>query len=459
MRRWLIVIMLLLFSLHSVAATVPVSNMQNAVSGVVQARMKARGFASNDPRYVGTLINVGSAIAGAAAAGAAVTFAGVTAPAWASAGIVAGLGAALTYAFNLAADSAYKWLINSDGTITTSGISTSGGATGTDTGTNYLPMAQGGSYYQTAYGSDVWKCGSAYSCANAYAQFRYGSDLSSLTYRNNSQGIWFYSITIKSYTSGVWEVLGVQSYGSGAPSSCAAGTNYKGGSCVTVPGYVAPPSNLTSATLQSSINNIPSEDLSKQLNPTVLAALVNQAWMNAASQSGYSGVPYSYTDPVTVSDVQTWQSANPSTYPTVSQFVAPQPAPSGGTAATPFSLPTSETPVAQVDPATQTQTGTNPAASNPLANLGIDPGIGAPNLETTPTAQSILSPLLNLMPSLKNFTVPTHTAECPKPTIPFFGKSTVMDAHCTLLEGVRNTLYAVMAFVWVAAAMFIVLRA
>lgn len=455
MRRLIITVVLSLFAFRCIAATVPVTPMQNTVSGVIQGKMKNRGFAGNDPRFTGTLINVGSAIAGAAVAGAAVTVAGVTAPAWVTAGVTMGLGAALTYAFSLAADSVYKWLFNSDGTLTTSGISSSGGSSGTDPSTSYLPLTQGGGYFQV----DVFKCGSAYSCVNSYAQARYGADLSSVSYNGNSQNIWSYSIRIKSYPSGIYEIIGIQYYSSGAPSTCPAGSNYTGGTCKTVPGYVASPTNISNASLQDAINNIPAEDLSKPVNPALLASLINQAWQNAASQAGYSGVPYSTTNPITAADVQAWQSANSSSYPTVGQFVAPQAAPSGGTAATPFSLPVSDTPVAQVDPATQTQTGTNPAASNPLENLGVDPGIGAPKLEDAPTAQMILSPLLNLMPSLKNFAVPNHSVECPKPTITLFGKSTVMDAHCTLLDGVRNTLAAVMAFVWLMIAAFIVLRA
>lgn len=454
MRRLMTLVVLSLFAFRCFAAAVPVTPMQNTVSGVIQGKMKNRGFAGNDPRFSGTLINVGSAVAGAAVAGAAITVAGVTAPAWVSAGLVAGLGAALTYAFSLAANSAYKWLFNSDGTITSSGITST---TGTDPGTNYLAMNQGGSYYQAQYGSDVWKCGSAFSCAQSLGQAAYGSNLVSVSFAGASGANYFYNFI---YNPGSQKnTTAITYFGSGAPASCAAGYNYKGSGCVVVPGYVAPPSNVSNVSLQGAVDNIPIEERTKPVDPALIAALVNQAWQLAASQSGYSGVPYSSTDPITASDVQAWQSANPSSYPTVADLVAPQPAPSGGTAATPFSLPTSSTPVSQTDPATQTQTGTNPAASNPLQNLGVDPGIGAPTLEATPTAEMILAPLLNLMPSLKNFVVPNHSGVCPKPVLTIFDKSITLEAHCTLLESVRNTLSAVMAFAWVALAMFIVLRA
>jgi hypothetical protein len=104
-------------------------------------------------------------------------------------------------------------------------------------------------------------------------------------------------------------------------------------------------------------------------------------------------------------------------------------------------------------------TSTNPAASSPQVNLGPDPNIGAPALESTPTAQMILSPLLNLFPTLKNFVVPSHPSECPRPAITLFNKSLVLDCHCALLESVRPTLYAVMTFVWAVVALMIILAA
>jgi hypothetical protein len=458
MRRLLTFFLLFVLALQGFAATVPVTRTQNAVSGVVQAKMAARGFAVNDPRYTGALLNIGSSIAAAAVTGVAITAAGVTAPAWVTAGVAAGLGSALTYAFSLAANSAYKWLMNSDGTVTTSGIPTAAPNLGTD----FVAMTQGGSFWRSSWNGSTWSCGSPYPCVLSYAQFKYGSDLKSVTYSNcSSASNCAYFIDIKSYTGPAahYESYGPVLFSSGAPASCAAGSNYNGTACAAVQGATVPPTNLTSASLQSAVNNIPAADLAKPADSSFMAALINQLWKNAAQQPGYSGAPYVATDPVTAADVAAWQASNPSAYPTVGDLVSPQPAPSGATAAQPFSLPLSTTPVAQEDPATQTQTGTNPAASNPLQNLGTDPGIGAPTLETTPTAQAILAPILNLMPSLKNFVVPNHTAQCPKPTIAIFGKSIVMDAHCNLLDGVRNTLFAVMAFVWLIAAMFIVLRA
>jgi len=121
-------------------------------------------------------------------------------------------------------------------------------------------------------------------------------------------------------------------------------------------------------------------------------------------------------------------------------------------------LPTSPTPVAEQDPTTTPKTGTNPS-TEPLQNLGPDPGIGAPALEPIPTAQQILSPLLNLFPSLKNFVVPNHNATCPKWSVHLFDRDVPLQDHCPMLEQVRPTAYATMAAVWILIALFIVLAA
>ncbi|PLY44075.1 hypothetical protein CSZ94_06935 [Janthinobacterium sp. ROICE36] len=80
-------------------------------------------------------------------------------------------------------------------------------------------------------------------------------------------------------------------------------------------------------------------------------------------------------------------------------------------------------------------------------------------MEETPTAESILKPLMDLMPGFKNFAVPQHSGVCPKPEFAIFGKRIIMDSQCNLAEQNRSALFAVMAAVWALSAAFIVLRA
>jgi len=137
----------------------------------------------------------------------------------------------------------------------------------------------------------------------------------------------------------------------------------------------------------------------------------------------------------------------------VQDYVSPQPA-----TTSPWTLPSNPTSTTQ-DTSVATSPSTNAASANPLENLGPDPGIGSPTLETTPTAQQILAPILGLMADFRSFVVPAHESTCPKPTFQLFGKSIVMDAHCNIAEQQRAALYAVMAAVWLLAGALIVLRA
>ncbi|MNW66789.1 hypothetical protein D3C74_452930 [compost metagenome] len=107
-------------------------------------------------------------------------------------------------------------------------------------------------------------------------------------------------------------------------------------------------------------------------------------------------------------------------------------------------------------------TATNPTPTpgeGTEVDLGDDPNTPAPTMEDTPTAQAILSPILNLMPDLKNFAVPSHASECPKPSFSVFGHDYRWEVHCTLMDQNRALIEAAMLLVWSIAALFIVLRA
>lgn len=203
----------------------------------------------------------------------------------------------------------------------------------------------------------------------------------------------------------------------------------------------------------------------EKLSPEVMAQLVDKAWQNAASQPNYQGLPYSATQPVTPAEASTWQNENPGLTPTLGDLLVPAVAP--GTVAVPISPDVTVSPNPNPGPGTSDPTPAPAGTTNvnvvnvPTVRVewGADPGIGAPTLEQTPTALAILTPLLNLMPSLRNFAVPSHTSVCPKPTFNMFEKQIVMQAHCAVLDDVKPTLYAAMAFVWLMLAAFIILRA
>jgi hypothetical protein len=101
---------------------------------------------------------------------------------------------------------------------------------------------------------------------------------------------------------------------------------------------------------------------------------------------------------------------------------------------------------------------TNPG-SGAQVNLGPDPGIGSPSLEQTPTAAQILAPILGMLPDLRNYGMPAHTAQCPEPSITLFDSTVTVTAHCQLAEQFRPQIYVTFVLAFTLAALFIVLTA
>lgn len=384
-----------------------------AIGGVLEDKAIKRGFAANDPRFGATLTAVGSAftVVATGVAGAA------GAPLW----VTIGLGAVASFAITLAVDSVYRWIFEEDGTV-----STEGGVAVVDPG-----LEQGQCY--TWPGEPQICTGSAQSVCGMLQQ-------------GGVALVWG-----SGYGKGPGCVLPDSGNGLCGPSdnsNCWWGYPTKQyGTIVAQPGEGA----LSHVPAETAAGSIPADVLSSPVNPQIIADAANKYWQEAASQPGYQGLPYSYADPVTAADVQAWQQANPGSYPTVADAVA-----------SPINPATGSVPVSTPGQVTNPTPGipTAPEGS-PQLDLGLDPGIGSPNLEATPTGAQILEPLTNLFPDLRNFQVPAHQAECPRPVfdLAVIGKQVQMDAHCTLSEEVRGPLYNASLLAWVLAALFIVLSA
>lgn len=432
MKKIFLLLFLCFFSLRSIASGVPITPMQNAVSGVMQQKMQSRGFAANDPRFPLTLQRAGTAIAGAAAAGVLITAAGVTAPAWVTAAAVTALGIGLTYLFDFAIGGV-KWMINPDGTVTTVG----GSSTIVDRNAPYT-KAGGGSCIQTNISNNCDKTDGTNTpiCLSA-------------PYLNPTNAC----------------LPGWSSAGLGVTRQATSKAD-----AMALMGYAQPTTtvgaDVTNANLQTAVSNISSADLSKALNPLVVAALADAAWKKAASVPGYAGVPYDAGNPITAANASAFQQANPTLWPTVGDAVAPQAgalgvgggsAPSGGTSSSPFYLPTGA-PSAVINPDTQTPVQTNPGTGEQL-NLGPDPGIGAPILEVTPSAQSILDPILNSIPGVRGFVLPGHTSVCPTWKFQMWGSDFSMDGQCQMAESLRTAISATMLLFFAFASLRIVLTA
>lgn len=209
---------------------------------------------------------------------------------------------------------------------------------------------------------------------------------------------------------------------------------------------------------------------SQSVSPQVVAQIADAAWRNAAAQPGYQGQPYAASNPVTDQDVNTWTQAHPNDVTKVDDLLRP---------ATNASVYPDGVPIAVTLVATQLSTPNSGGDVNvintpnvnvvntPNVNIvntvkvdfGTDPGVADPTLESVPTGAQILQPLTGLFPELRSFQTPIHSGACPKPVFDVFGKSIIMDSHCTIAEQHRAALAAVMAAVWMLVGLFILLSA
>jgi hypothetical protein len=437
--RWLLVLMV---APGLCSAQALPSRMQTAISSVLQAKFLKRGFASNDPRFGPTLQSAGSGIAGAAAAAAVVTAAGVTAPAWITVGITVGLGALFTYGIDLAIDG-IKWLLNGDGSVK-----------GPVASAPPVPLSVGGAF---------WSTNSFFQGIGSSPEASVRASMSDATY-----GWSLRCNTVAPYQVNceVWD--GQTHWGDGSPyyqSTPNPGYSPSGSPCGSVSGacrngvvYTPPtPADATFPNISKAVESLTAEQLGKPVNPQVVAAIADAAWKQAASQPGYSGLPYDASDPVTATDAQVLQQQNPSGWPTVGDAVAPQVSPGTGGASSPWSLPSSSTGTL---PGGDTGGGTAP-------NQPIDWGtLTPPVLEETPSIGSILDPLFNLWPSWASFSFPQHQSVCPTPsfTLPggvLNGQTVHFTQMCDFLEAnnVRVAMQAAFAVAWAILIVFIVMGA
>ena len=206
--------------------------------------------------------------------------------------------------------------------------------------------------------------------------------------------------------------------------------------------------------------DISSATKGQPLSPDVIARIADEAWKNAAAKSDYQGVPYSATRPVRETDVREWQLEHPADIPKLGDLFTPASNP--GKSSVPVS------PAVVPDAVTDPSPNPNPdpyaihnvnIVNAPKVDLGADPKIPAPTLETTPSAGEILVPLLTLFPELKNYQAPQHVGACPKPEFSIFEKKIVMDSHCAIAEEYRQAIAAIMLTVWLLVGLFILLSA
>lgn len=427
-------------------ATYERNKLNAALSGTTQQALASRGYSQSDPRVTATLFNMsnaGKVVAGAAGTVAAVVVGGVTAPAWGSVLLTAAASAVIGTVISIGVGAAWDWLFGSDQSITTQQI----------TNIYQAPAMEQGQPY--------WSCSNFRGASPqvVFSCFEYDKATNPSTYGNIHLGDCkfiasgtMYQCNQLTQSNSIWGSYNSGLVSSGAPNSCPIGQVYKVSAAQCVPATAPPAVAPVKSNLNAAVQAIPAADLAKPLNPQVVAATANTLWQQAASQPGYDGVPFPQSNPISTEEAQNWIANNPDWAPTVGDFVAPNPDIAGQPSGSQWQLPTNAS-----------QSG-SPSTINPAptgstqVNLGPDPVIGAPSLETPPTAQQIVNPVLNALPQFKNFQAVSHAGACPKPEFEFFGHQR-MEVHCTLIDNNKSTLQVAMTFTWALIALLIVLSA
>lgn len=511
LKRWVVYLALLSMvvqqSAHAQAMLAPVETLAiNRAEAAIITRVAAgRGFAANDPRIASTLTAMGhtSTTLNLVSTGAATALAFAGAPVWLT--VAAGLG--LLVAGGALTAGKLSFSLSQDGkkvNVTQ--------PTPTSVNQSYSGSTPGSTFWDQAVAAGIGVYHTAQCAANADCA-RFPASVTGQKNYSMDNGAGYEVVASGTYQVQTFRTLQLQA--AGGADACTANpacTSYADGTMVfnnwNADGTSATlwesltvetqtydsqsqsfqwvPSTVTQklagwnispamfpasgSSLDSVYQNLQSAPLKDPLDASTLANITNATWQKAASQAGYTGLPYSPTQPVSFMDVAPWLADNPTLAPTVGDLLSPASDP--GSATVPISPTVQPGQASQPngnpngDPGTGAGTNVN-VVNTPNVNivnkvsvdLGADPNIGSPGLESTPTISMILQPILSLLSDLKSWAVPAHTAQCPEPEIDLFGKTFKMTAQCDLAEQNRMTISSLSVAAFAVAALFIVLGA
>jgi len=199
---------------------------------------------------------------------------------------------------------------------------------------------------------------------------------------------------------------------------------------------------------------------SQPLTNETIARLADAAWRDAASKPNYEGIPYTNLDPVTESDVREYLVNGPR--PTIGDLMRPALAPGADTV-----------PIGDVGAGTGNGSAVGLIKDVNVMNspdvkvinkikidLGDVPNTPQPNDWEIPSLDSIFEPFrLSILGNINPFEAVPHGGECPRPAIDLFGKTIVLDAHCSLMTEYAVTVALVLTLAYAYFAATIVLSA
>jgi hypothetical protein len=209
--------------------------------------------------------------------------------------------------------------------------------------------------------------------------------------------------------------------------------------------------------MTQAINALTASQKQTQLNQQTLALVLDYLWKQAAAMPGYSGIPYNANNSL-LPQIQNFYAQYPGSIPTVESVTTPLANPS--TDFQPALTPDG----ALVPDTSPVAPGTVNAASSVAISidLGADPGIGNPTLETPPDGPTIMAPLTTGLAPYLSFNVVMPPGTCPSLTFdlrPVINKVITNTTICTVYDSVSSNIYVAATLFWSMFFLLIVLTA
>jgi hypothetical protein len=252
--------------------------VNNAIGGVIGAKVNRWGFAANDPRYTATNAGV--------ATGLSIVAMGIGGTvAWPVVLAAAGIGAVV--AAGVAVAAAYNWKFNADGTVTVTGT-----VPGQNNSAEYSRMGQAGLSTGGAYYIDYVDGYPIYSTASSQL---FQISLAEQAKRGYQIGLfqWTCEDSYPSSSTCAWQ----SPYGNGSrtytafPNSPYASPTGFHDSRPPPPPVEIPATTYASVT--EAVAAAPSSVKDKPVTAEAVAAAANAAWKAAASPNESGGLPWS----------------------------------------------------------------------------------------------------------------------------------------------------------------------
>lgn len=181
-----------------------------------------------------------------------------------------------------------------------------------------------------------------------------------------------------------------------------------------------------------------------QLDNWTVADMLTDLLSQAASKTGYEGVPFTDDDYITDTEVaNALKSLN-------------------GTLTAASLMTSAEDKNGNIVISNTTNVGgdtSNETTIEAKVDLGEDPNIKSPELEETPTGKQILAPIQESMPFLNDFKITGRDAQCPVARFSVFDHDYVIDKHCDLIEQNRKLIELFVSILWAFVALRAVLKA